>query len=145
MPFKKNILLVLIFLMLGLFSVFMYLISQKKQNLMSSKERANNFQVLTEEQKQKQEQKQEQDEIKFEKGILENIDIGSITVLFSEKNEKAVLTIPDQNVFFVVKTKQADGSFLNEETALLDLPLKEEVEILYNEIEKQVLAVTVLK
>lgn len=76
---------------------------------------------------------------KLTKAILKTVDIGQITI--ETEGQELILKIPEENVNFVKQTPQEDGSILNEEIGLFDLPLDKEVEVQYNASKNEVMLV----
>lgn len=64
-------------------------------------------------------------------GSISSVDAGIIEII-SDQGEKIVLTVPSSGVSFKKQTLQEDGSFLNEDIGLFDLPKNKEVKVQYN-------------
>jgi seryl-tRNA synthetase len=86
-----------------------------------------------------EEEKEMIKKIRNVKAILKTVDIGQITM--EAEGQELELKVPEQNVNFVKQTPQEDGSILNEEIGLFDLPLDKEVEVQYNANKNEVMLV----
>jgi cell division protein FtsL len=138
---KKRVILILMILMLILASIFIYLIYKNKQTTPTTPTTLPKT-ALEKEVEEKTLTKEEVANIKTVKATIKNIDLAKLKVHLIEEDQELELNISqDEPVSFVKQTKQEDESMLNEEVALLDLPLDREVEIQYNSKTNQLLMV----
>jgi hypothetical protein len=159
MSIQNKILIVLIILMLGVSSIFFYLIYQDKQNnkmtgIQNAESKSGQFMNQEEQIKIPEEEmrrvmaveKEKLNEIKTERGILESVDINKIRFFIPEENKTLDLNILNIKKVLLVRQvqQQEEGLFLNEEIEFQDLPLGKKVEIKYNENDNQLLMITVL-
>jgi hypothetical protein len=145
--------------MLGVSSIFFYLIYQDKQNnkmtgIQNAESKSGQFMNQEEQIKIPEEEmrrvmaveKEKLNEIKTERGILESVDINKIRFFIPEENKTLDLNILNIKKVLLVRQvqQQEEGLFLNEEIEFQDLPLGKKVEIKYNENDNQLLMITVL-
>jgi cell division protein FtsL len=138
---KKRVIMILMILMLISASIFIYLIYKNKQTTTTTPTTPPKT-ALEKEVEEKTPSEEDVLNIKMTKATIKKIDLAKLTVYLTEEDQELELNISqDEPVSFVKQTKQEDESMLNEEVALLDLPLDKEVEVQYNSKTKQLLMV----
>jgi hypothetical protein len=128
---KIKILIIFIFLMLGCSAFFLYLIFKENREREVGKLTKKTQQINENQPNLVNDLGEEEGKIvniKNKKATLKSVDIGRVVVVLAEgEGEDVALDIPGQGVSLVSQTKQEDGSIMNEEIALFDLPLNQEV------------------
>lgn len=74
-------------------------------------------------------------------GKIISIDIDTIKVLVNEEEKN--LKVPARGANFVKQAKQKDGSFLNTEIGLFDIPKNKDAEVQYNGATNEVMLIVV--
>ncbi|OGI33143.1 MAG: hypothetical protein A2489_03405 [Candidatus Moranbacteria bacterium RIFOXYC12_FULL_36_13] len=144
--YKKAILMgvIIIFVILGIFLLIKVMkktpptaveAPKVSQENINEESQQNGTYQLTEE------ERAELAQIRNTSGKIKSVDID--TIVIAEETGNLTLKVPPTGANFFSQTVQKDGSFLNKEIGLLELPKDKKVDIQYNSQKMEVMLVVV--
>jgi len=142
---KRILVLLLVVLLISGTLLIVFMLNQKKTNPTNNSISLNEKIPPEGKTTPTTKEKEKIQNIKAGRGVLESVDIGAVVFNPNEQEQTITLKIPNEGTSFVNLIKQEDGSFLNEEIGLFDLPLNEEVEVQYDSAENELMMIMVLK